>query len=142
LLAYLGQQRGVNGVPLSYDVRNDDDHPEELDEVQDEIWNSPLSGTYFNNDSYTVFQILRQWTAEGVADTHVDRYSDSSDGRAAYQILVATYEGDDARQSAIAKARSQFQMCIILEIVQISLLMIIVTSILQQIMSYYKGKFH
>jgi hypothetical protein len=80
LLAYLGQQRGVNGVPLSYVVRSDEDRPEELDEVQDEIWNLPLSGTYFDNDNYTVYQILHQWTAERVADTHVDQYSASSDG--------------------------------------------------------------
>jgi hypothetical protein len=106
LLAYLGQQWGVNGVPLRYVVKNEEERPEELDEVQDEIWNSPLSGTYFGNDNYTIYQILCQWTAEGVADTHVDRYSDSSDGQAAYQMLVATYEGDDARQTAIAKARS------------------------------------
>ena len=54
----------------------------------DKIWNAPLQGLFYNRDINTVFQILKQWTAGGAAETHVDRHQGSSDGRAAYQLLL------------------------------------------------------
>jgi hypothetical protein len=72
LLSYLGQQRGVTNIPLLYVVRVDEERPTILDEIQEEIWTTPLQGSLFDVDNYQVYQILKQWTANGVADTHVD----------------------------------------------------------------------
>ncbi len=105
LLSYLGQKRGASGIPLIYVVRNDQDRPDIMDEIQEEIWNAPLTGTYFESDNYDVYVILQQWTADGYADTHVDLYKSTLDGRAAYQALVTNYEGDDAKRLAIQRAR-------------------------------------
>ncbi len=104
-LSYLGQQRGVSNIPLLYVVRIEADRPENLDEIQEDIWTAPLQGTHFERDNFTVYQVMKQWTANGVATSYVDRYHETNDGRSAYLLLHANYEGDDAIQTAITKAR-------------------------------------
>jgi hypothetical protein len=107
LLAYLGRQRGRNGTPLSYVLRDEDERPEDVFNTNTEdIWDAPLNGRIFDADNYEVFQILRQWSAEGTATTHIDQYITTSDGRAAYHSLKRNYEGDDAQQAAITRARN------------------------------------
>jgi hypothetical protein len=48
---------------------------------------------------------LLQWTADGTAQTHIDRHSVTSDGRLAFWELKLFYEGDDAKQARITEAR-------------------------------------
>jgi hypothetical protein len=106
LMSYLGQQRNNAGVPLTYVIRDESERPNEFhDGMQAEIWGAPLEGPNFDIDKYLVYQVLLQWTAAGDAETHVDSFNDSSDGRAAYQTVVVNYEGEDAKQAMIAKAR-------------------------------------
>ena len=109
LLSYLSQQRGLSQTPLSYVIRIETDRPEHLDEIQEEFWGAPLQGSYFDKDNYSVYQILKEWTSDGTADTYVDRFNDTSDGRSAYILLLQNFEGDDARQTAIAQARQIIQ---------------------------------
>jgi hypothetical protein len=106
LLVYLGQIRSRLGIPLLYVVRNEADRPNDPGVLQDEIWNAPLSGPFFDQDNFTVYQILLQWTADGLAVSHVDIYEDLCDGRSAFQQLEESFEGDDTKQTAITEARN------------------------------------
>ena len=90
-------------------VRDDDARPDVLDEMQEEIWDAPLQGRNFDMDNFQVYQILKQWTASGVAETHVNRFEETSDGRGAYQLLMQTYEGEDSCQTAITQVRHDIQ---------------------------------
>ena len=112
LLSYLGQQRGHAGEPLSYVLRDEEDRPEEMDEAQRGIWTAPLRGSVFERDNYIVFQILQQWTSveKSTADTYVDQYSETCDGRGAYFSMRLQFEGDDARQTAISRARRTIKL--------------------------------
>jgi hypothetical protein len=97
LLAYLGQHRSRLGIPLIYVVRDENDRPDDPGLLQDEIWNAPLTGPFLVKDNYTVYQILSQWTAEGIAISHVDMFEDTCDGRGAWQRLTESFEGEDTK---------------------------------------------
>ena len=107
--AYLSAIRGENGTPLSYIIRDDDDMTEEqLDDLEGpakEIFEAPLQGTYFERDNYQVFQHLRTQIVGSSAETHIESFERKSDGRNAWLFLKTKYEGEDARNAAIAIAR-------------------------------------
>ena len=106
--AYLSAIRGDNGTPLSYIIRDDDDMTEEelndLEGPAKEIYEAPLQGTYFDRDNYQVFQHLRTQIVGSSAETHIESYEKKSDGRNAWLFLKTKYEGEDARNAAIAVA--------------------------------------
>jgi hypothetical protein len=64
-----------------------------------------LKDGVFDLDNYHVYHILIQWTAGGIAETHVDMFSETTDGRGAYELLHLNYEGTDYRQTLINNAR-------------------------------------
>ena len=107
--AYLSAIRGENGTPLSYIIRDDDDMTEEqledLEGPAKEIYEAPLQGTYFERDNYQVFQHLRTQIVGSSAETHIESFERKSDGRNAWLFLKTKYEGEDARNAAIAVAR-------------------------------------
>jgi hypothetical protein len=109
--AYLSALRGDNGTPLSYIIRDDDDMTEEelndLEGPAKEIYEAPLQGTYFERDNYQVFQHLRTQIVGSSAETHIESYEKKSDGRSAWLFLKTKYEGEDARNAAIAVARKE-----------------------------------
>ena len=109
--AYLSAIRGDNGTPLSYIIRDDDDMTEDqLDELEGpakEIYEAPLQGTYFERDNYQVFQHLRTQIVGSSAETHIESFEKKSDGRNAWLFLKTKYEGEDARNAAIAIARKE-----------------------------------
>jgi hypothetical protein len=104
--AYLSALKGENGTPLSYIIRDDDDMTEdELNDLEGparEIYESPLQGTYYERDNYQVFQHLRTQIVGSSAETHIESY-----GRNAWLCLKTKFEGDDARNAAIAVARKE-----------------------------------
>jgi hypothetical protein len=109
-LAYLGQHRSRLGIPLIYVVRDDNDRQDDPSVLQDEIWSAPLSGPFFDQDNYTVYQILCQWMADRLAVSHVDMFKDTCDGRSAWQRLTESFEGDDTKQTAIAEAQNSLKV--------------------------------
>jgi hypothetical protein len=111
LLSYLGQQKSnCNNVPLSYVVRDDEERPDQIDDdIQDAIWNTPLHGPTFDIDNYIVYQIRLQWTSDENADSHVDAFSESTDGRGAFELLWVNFEGTDYRHTAITTARQRIE---------------------------------
>jgi hypothetical protein len=73
LIAYLGLQRNQRNVPLRYVIRNDMDRPDgELNNIDQDIYNIPLTGSTFTSNNYKVYQYLKKWTIGGLAKTHVD----------------------------------------------------------------------
>jgi hypothetical protein len=105
-ISYLGLQRNRNNVPLRYVIRNDDERPADINSIIDrDIYQTPLTGTMYHNDNYTVYQYLRKWTIGGSAKTHVEKYERTSDGRAAWNELVSNYEGSNTIQVKILSAR-------------------------------------
>jgi len=107
--AFLSAIRGENNTPLSYIIRDDDDMTDnELNDLEGparEIYEAPLQGTYYERDNYQVFQHLRTQIVGSSAETHIESYEKKSDGRNAWLCLKKKFEGDDARNAAIAVAR-------------------------------------
>lgn len=109
--AYLSAIRGVNDVPLIYIIRDDDNMTQEekdnLEGPAKEVYDAPLQGTFFDRDNYQVFQYLRAQIVGGSAETHLEPFVTDGDGRNAWIFLKAKYEGEDARNAAIAVARKE-----------------------------------
>jgi hypothetical protein len=106
LQGYLGQMKNKNNIPYFYVIRDELERPDVIeDDVQDAIWNTPTQGTSYDADNYQVYQILIQWTAGGLAGTHIDQLAGTTDGRSAYELLRLNYEGTDYRQTQINNAR-------------------------------------
>ena len=109
--AFLASIRGENNTPLSYIIRDDDELDEDqlaaLEGPAKEVYDAPLQGTYFDKDNYQVFQHLRAQIVGSSAETHIESYSKQGDGRNAWIFLKSNYEGEDARNAAIAVARRE-----------------------------------
>ena len=108
--AFLSAIKGENGTtPLSYVIRDDDEITEEqlngLEGPAKEIHEAPSQGTYFERDNYQVFQHIRTQIVGSSAETHIESFEKKSDGRNAWLFLKTKYEGEDARNAAIAVAR-------------------------------------
>ena len=58
-------------------------------------------------DNETIYHLLAVATSDGTAAHLVDKYEDDKDGRAAYQELVAWYEGDELTIETAEDVRSK-----------------------------------
>jgi hypothetical protein len=111
-LAFLGKRRGKGNIPLVYLVRDtdaEDDLPDGDLNLFDQsnlalIRNAPLLGQAFESDNYDLYQFLVTWTSGGTAESYVDRFKSTLDGRSAWQRLLLAMEGTDARNSCIQAA--------------------------------------
>ena len=107
--AYLAAIRGENNTPLSYIIRDEDDiTPEEIAALEGpakEVYEAPLQGTFYEKYNYQVFQHLRTQIVGSSAETHIESFATNGDGRNAWLFLKSKYEGEDARNAAIAIAR-------------------------------------
>lgn len=106
LLAYLGQLKGVNRIPLVYVVRVDNAFPPgTLPDTERErrIALVPLVGTDYRTDNETVFAIIKELTLQGPGWNWIEFLDRRRDGRACFQALMAHYEGD----SMLSRAKEQ-----------------------------------
>jgi len=69
-----------------------------------QIYTAPLQGTHYKNDNFQVFPHLRTLIIGGMAETYIEEFVNSSDGRGAWHHLLVSYEGEDARNVAITAA--------------------------------------
>jgi hypothetical protein len=106
LNAYLNQIINENGVPLYYVIRDPDEEEEYRNnngDIGNKIYDAALQGRIYNDDAFRVLQILRLWTSNGTAQTYVDQNNDVQN---AWLSLITIYEGRDARNANIQRARS------------------------------------
>ena len=112
LIAYLGNvpsRRGA-GLPLVYVIYSDDDDsfgfedgaPHALQEIRD----AERQGPDFEADNMAVFNILTTWTSGGMAETHVDNYRTTRDGRGAWLEMHAVFDGADSLEAIARDARA------------------------------------
>ena len=109
LLAYLAKRRNRNGVPFLYLTRDEDYSEIDGDNSIDNdathlIKNTPLHGTIFQVDNYNLFQVLVSWTSGGTMEAIVDRHRTTSNGRAAWSIIVSVMDGQDSKNARIRDA--------------------------------------
>ena len=105
LTAHLNQIKNESGIPIYYVVRDPDEEEKyraDNGEIGRSIYNAPFVGRIYENDSFQVLQILRQWTSGGSAETFVDNNNNVQD---AWAQLISNYEGHDARSANIKKSR-------------------------------------
>jgi hypothetical protein len=109
LTAHLNQIKNELGVLVYYVIRDMDDEQQyrnDNGEIGKRIYDAPFEGRVYESDAFLVLQILRQWTSGGTADHHVDNTNDVQE---AWNNLLRSYEGVDARGANIQKARKQLE---------------------------------
>jgi hypothetical protein len=109
LTAHLNQIKNELGIPVYYVIRDMDDEQQYRNDNGDigrRIYDAPFEGRVYESDAFLVLQILRQWTSGGTADYHVDNTNDVQE---AWNNLLRSYEGVDARGANIQKARKQIE---------------------------------
>jgi hypothetical protein len=97
---YLLRVRGVSGIPLSYIVRESVVLPAvdagcgipTFDEGM--IERGAHTGTHYQRDNITVWNVIRHVTHEGPGWSWVNQYQRTCDGRQAYQAIKKQYLGD------------------------------------------------
>ena len=105
LVAYLNQIKNNRGIPIYYVVRDPDletEYRNEHGKIGELIYDARYQGRDYENDSFRVLQILKQWTSGGTAEAHIDS---TSDVQVAWDNLIKIYEGVDARSTIIGNAR-------------------------------------
>ena len=105
LTAHLNQVKNTNGIPIYYVIRDpeqEEKYRNENGEIGRRIYDTPHYGTVYSTDAFQVLQILREWTSGGSAETYT--YT-SNDANEVWQLLIAHYEGHDAVNANIMKAR-------------------------------------
>ena len=80
-MAFIAMPKNRNGVPLSYLLQDNaiTDYNSEGD-THAIIRHSPLEGDIFNDDNYTLYQILVSRTSGGSAEAFVDRFASTTNG--------------------------------------------------------------
>ena len=108
--AYLLQKRGEQGCPLAYVVRENPGlpavdpgfgRPTYIDEM---IARAPHTGTYFENDNFSVWNVIRHVTHGGPAWNWVSRFQSARDGRGAYLAFRAHYLGASQQNRILSGA--------------------------------------
>ena len=105
----LGMIIGVNGVPLTYVIRENDEpvYDEELDYDEAVIEAVALEGEEFKIDTRTVHQIiLRNVHEDSDAYTYIKPLLRSRDGRKDMLALRQRYQNDATKQTIINAAKS------------------------------------
>ena len=99
---------GVDGVPLSYVIRDNDNPPPDgevyasfLDET---IYRAPLSGSYFDADKQVVHQALISFTAGQPSEDWLKGVARYKDGRRSMHALRNHFSGEGNVTHRIAEA--------------------------------------
>ena len=105
---YCSTLSGVDGVPLSYVIRDNDNPPPDgevyasfLDET---IYCAPLSGSYFDADKQVVHQALISFTAGQPSEDWLKGTARYKDGRRSMQALRNHFSGEGNATRQIAEA--------------------------------------
>ena len=111
--SFLPQITGADGCLLSYVIRDDDEITEEeyalMEGQMKRIYDAPLQGDYYERDNFQVFQKLRALLTGVLAETYLTDFERSGDGREAWLTLLTAFEGEDARNAAITRARNDIR---------------------------------
>lgn len=99
---YLVRKKGSSGLPLAYIVRPIVDLPDPLEDpgfgiptyTLEMIRRGPHTGTFYQRDNVTVWNVVRHVTHEGPAWSWVNSYLRTCDGRQAYLALKQHYLGE------------------------------------------------
>ena len=105
---YLSTIPGVNGVPLSYIVR-ENEQPDHNGDFGDDfnatmVACAPLQGTHFRTDARKVHQLLKNFLVAETAEQWIKHLSRYADGRRDMQALRDHYEGEGNASRRIATA--------------------------------------
>ena len=105
---YCSTLSGVDGVPLSYVIRDNDGPPPDgkvyasfLDET---IYCEPLNGSYFDADKQVVHQALISFTAGQPSEDWLKSVARHKDGRRSMQALRDHFSGEGNATRRIAEA--------------------------------------
>ena len=109
----LSRQRGTQSIPLVYVIRNnvlhnyDDDFPSTEEQLSCCLL---TTGGSFRSDNSNVWSLLAEHTTATEAESIVQRYSNTRNGRAAWIALIAHMEStsylDNLKSSAMASIAS------------------------------------
>jgi hypothetical protein len=105
---YLSTIQGVNGVPLSYVVREVADPADDVDYEsfnEQAIACSPLTGPVFQADSRKVHQLIKSFLQTETAEQWIKPLARKQNGRADMEALRKHYsgEGNTSRRIAVAE---------------------------------------
>ena len=70
------------------------------------IYDAEHRGRSYEQDSFKVMQVLRQWTSSGTADTYTDKTENAQDE---WDEILRVFEGVDAKGATIQRAREMIQ---------------------------------
>lgn len=108
----LSRQRGVNSIPLTYVIREHDrgNYSSDYESTEKQLINCiQLSGQNYNSDRETVFSLLLQYTRESEAESIVDQFRRTRNGRSAYRGVMAHMEStsymDNLKSAALTRIR-------------------------------------
>ena len=104
---YLSTMFGINGVPLSYVIRENDvpDHDgEHADFMQESIACAPLEGTPYEADRATVFQLLISFTTGHPSEAWIKPTVRKRNGRLSMKALRDHFSGEGNATCRIAEA--------------------------------------
>lgn len=109
---YLSRARGESNIPLLYIVRDSSALPPVDDGYGNPTFDAemiergPHTGTYYQRDNITVWNVIRHVTHEGPGWSWVSEHQRTCNGRAAYQSIKAHYLGDQFTARLRASADS------------------------------------
>ena len=105
---YCSTLSGVDGVPLSYVIRDNDNAPPDGTEyasfLDETIYCAPLNGSYFNADKQVVHQALISFTAGQPSEDWLKSVARYKDGRRSMQALRNHFSGEGNATRRIAEA--------------------------------------
>jgi len=111
MLNYLSILRGVQGVPLSYVIRRDDDEavdddidPNAFDQLC--IARCPLEGEYFDADNQQVHQIITSYVTGENPEEWIKGIRKHKNGRMDMEQLRSHYRGESNTVKTIQEAES------------------------------------
>ena len=109
LIARLNQTKNTDGTPLYYIIRDEDEEDHycrEHGEVGRKIYDAVMHGWQYDQDAFKVLQILKEWTTGGTASAYIEN---EYNVQTAWHNLKVNYEGTDAKQAIIQRARNDIQ---------------------------------
>ena len=109
----MSRVRGMNSIPISYVVRSTQvgDYNGAYESTEEQLLSCiNLRGSNFNSDKQSVYSLLVQYTKGSEAETIVEKYAASRDGRRAFHAVKAHMEStaymNNLRTEAMAKIQA------------------------------------
>ena len=108
LVAQLNKTNNADSTPLYYIVNDDEEEAshKEHGEVGRTAYDAVMHGCQYDQEAFKVLQILKEWTTGGIASAYIkNEYNVQTAGN----NPKVNYEGADANQAIIQKARNDIQ---------------------------------